>query len=347
VDDLQERARMTNRQETGPGALPATGPLRRRRRAVTGAALALVAAAAGGPARSQAWPSRPIRVVVGFPAGGVVDVMARAVTDRVSIELGQPIVVDNRPGAGSNIAGSAVATAAPDGYTWLVTSNFLFINPVLDATTRWKAEDFAPVARYALSPSFVMVPASTPHTTLAAFVDHARQHPGLQYGDGGPGTTQALSLQMLVRKAGIRLEPVMYKGAPPMIPDLASGQLALVVLPSTVAIAAMQTGRIRALATTGDRRSPALPDVPTLAESGYPEASALSWYGLHVPAGTPEAVVQRIARAVEAACATPEVRQRLVAAGGEEAFQASAPFSAFIAAEARRWLGLLKGPSGG
>ena len=164
------------------------------------------------PAMAQSWPVKPIRVLVGFPAGGVVDVMARTITEKMSQTLGQPILIENRPGAGSNIAVAAVHGAAPDGYTWLITSNFLFVNPALDATVKWKSSDFIPVARYALSPSFLLVPASAPWNTVREFVDHARKNPGLRSGDGGPGTTQTLATQALSRKNGFTLESVYYKG---------------------------------------------------------------------------------------------------------------------------------------
>ncbi len=296
---------------------------------------------AGHPAHAQSWPSRPTRVIVGFPAGGVVDVMARAVTDRIAPTLGQPLIIETRPGAGGSIGVGASLAAPADGHTWLVSSNFLFVNPATDANAKWKLSDFEPVARYALSPSFLLVPASSGWKSLRDLVAHARKNPGLRFGDGGAGTTQALALQMLALKAGLQLEPVGYKGAPPMVPDLAAGLLQLSIIPSSVALSAVATGRVRALATTGEQRSPHLPDVPTLAESGYPEATALSWYGIHVLAGTPPAIVQRIGQAIQAACASTEVRARLFASGGQEAFLDSSAFKAYVDAEARRWLKLL------
>jgi len=314
-----------------------------RRRAVhrVGASVAMLAAAPASFA--QAWPTKPPRAIVGFPAGGVVDVMARAVTDRMGIEIGQPVVVEDRPGAGSNLAVDAVLAAPRDGYTWLVSSNFLFVNPALDATVKWKFEDFIPVARYALSPSFFLVPADAPFSTLADWVAHARRNPGVQYGNGGVGTTQAMSMAMLIRAAAIRLDPVYYKGAPQMVQDIVGGQLSSGLIPSTVAIPVVKADRAKALAASGDRRSPALPGVPTFAEAGYPGATALSWYGLHVGAGTPPEVVRRIARAAEAACRHPDVQARLTGAGGEEAFLDPERFAAYVSDEARRWLPLLAG----
>lgn len=312
------------------------------RRHAASLALLVLALALAAPAQAQSWPARPIKVIIGFPAGGVVDVMARAVTDRLTAELGQPIVIENRPGAGSNIAIGAVLSAPADGYTWLVSSNFLFINPAMDNSLKWKATDFTPVARYALSPSFVLVPASKPWKTLGDFVEAARRNPGMRFGDGGAGTTQSLAMQMLTSKTGIKMEAVNYKGAPPMVPDLAGDLLQMTIMPSTVAISAVQTGRIKALASTGAKRSPSFPNVPTMSEAGYPEATAVSWYGIHLAAGTPKEVVERITKAIEKVCNTTEVRARLFSAGGEEAFQATAPFSSFVDGESRRWLALLK-----
>ncbi|MFO1198969.1 MAG: tripartite tricarboxylate transporter substrate binding protein [Burkholderiaceae bacterium] len=309
--------------------------------AIGGTAAAL--AAATRPARAQAWPAKPPHAIVGFPAGGVVDVMARAVTDRMGTELGQPVVVEARPGAGANIAVEAVLAAPRDGYTWLVSSNFLFVNPAMDPAVKWKYEDFVPVARYALSPSFFLVPGDAPFATLADWVAHARRNPGVQYGNGGVGTTQSMSMAMLMRAAGVRLDPVYYKGAPQMMQDIVGGQLSCGLIPSTVAIPVVRSGRAKALATSGERRSPALPSVPTFAEAGYPAATALSWYGLHVAAGTPPDVVRRMARAAQAACGLAEVQSRLTGAGGEEAFLEPERFAAYVNEEAKRWLPLLAG----
>jgi tripartite-type tricarboxylate transporter receptor subunit TctC len=320
---------------------PCPAPWRRRVAATGLVALAGLAALVAQPAAAQpgpaGWPSRPIRVIVPYPAGGVVDVMARAVAQRMAVDLGQPIVVEARPGANANIGADAVAAAPPDGYTWLVSASFLLNNPLLETGLRWKPADFVPVARYATSPSFLVVPPSSPARTVREFVDLARATPGLQYGEGGTGTPQSMSIEMLKSVAALKLEPVMYKGAPPIVPDLATGALAMAVLPSTVAIPHVKSGRLRALANTGDKRSPALPDVPTIAEAGFPDATVLSWYGFHLPAGTPEPIVRRIAAATVAATADPEVRERLASAGGEAVGQSGDAFVAFLRDEQARW----------
>ena len=318
--------------------LPHTGRRRAALAALAAAALIPAALAPGAAlAQQPPWPSKPIRVIVPYAAGGVVDVMTRAVTARMSIDLGQPIVVEAKPGANANIGADTVANAAPDGYTLLVSAPYLVANPMLETGLRWKPADFVPVARYALSPSYFVVPADSPARSVRDYAEMARRSPGLQYGDGGTGSTQSMAIEMFKSVAGIRLEPVMYKGAPPIVPDLMTGTLSMSVLPSTVAIPHLKSGRLRALANTGDKRSPGFPDVPTIAEAGFPAVTVMSWYGFHVPAGTPPEIVRRLAEATGAAAAQAEVRERLVSAGGEAGFLAGAELAAFLREEQARW----------
>jgi tripartite-type tricarboxylate transporter receptor subunit TctC len=255
----------------------------------------------------------------------------------MSIDLGQPIVVEAKPGANANIGADTVANAPADGYTLLVSAPFLVANPMLETSLRWKPADFVPVARFALSPSYLVVPADSPARSVRDYVEMARRSPGLQYGDGGTGSTQSMATEMLKSVAGIRLEPVMYKGAPPIVPDLVTGTLSMAVLPSTVAIPHLKSGRLRALANTSDKRSAGFADVPTIAEAGFPQVTVMSWYGFHVPAGTPPEIVRRLAEATGAAAAQPEVRERLVSAGGEAGFLAGADLAAFLREEQERW----------
>ena len=310
------------------------------RRAVLGSAIAGTAVAlapALAAAQPAAWPQRPIRVIVPYPAGGVVDVMTRAVTQRMQTELGQPIVVEAKPGANANIGADTVAIAPADGYTLLVSASYLVNNPLLETGLRWKPADFVPVARFALSPSYYLVPAASPAQSMKDLVEMARRQPGMQFGEGGTGTPQSMTVQMLMQLTGIRLEPVMYKGAPPVIPDLIAGTLPFSVIPSTVAIPHIRSGKLRALANSSDKRSPTAPDVPTIAEAGFPDATVLSWYGLHAPAGTPPEVIRRLAEVAGIATNSAEVRERLAAAGGEAGFLAGADFAAFLREEQVRW----------
>ncbi|WP_421954603.1 tripartite tricarboxylate transporter substrate binding protein [Polaromonas sp.] len=303
------------------------------------AVLGLTVLFAASPAMgADPFPAKPIRVIVPYAAGGVVDVQTRAVTQRMAIELGQPVVVEARPGAGGNIAAEFVARAPADGYTLLVSAAFIINNPLMENKLRWAPKDFTPVARFTLAPSYFVVPASSPARSVKEYVELAKKAPQpLQYGDGGPGTPQVMASEMFRSIAGIQLEPVSYKGAPPMVPDLINGALSMVVLPSSVAYPLIKSGRIRALANVSSHRSAQLPDVPTIAEAGYPDVTVLSWYGFHVPAGTPPEVIRKLEAVTQAATAANEVKERLVNSGGESAFMNQADFGAFLAADTVRW----------
>jgi tripartite-type tricarboxylate transporter receptor subunit TctC len=286
---------------------------------------------------AQAFPSKPVRVVVPYPAGGVVDVLTRVITARMSTDLGQAVVVESRPGANANLGAEAVARSAPDGYTLLVSAPFFINNPMLEKDLRWQPKDFTPVARYILSPSFVVVPTSLPVGSVKEYVDHARAKPGLPVGDAGGGTTQTMATEMLAAAAKINISLIGYKGAPPIVPDLANGNLTMAVLPITVAVSASKTGKVKVLANTSARRSPIFPDVPTIAEAGFPDVTVLSWYAFHAPAGTPREALARLEQAVDAATRDPEVQQRAANAGGEVAFLGARDFAQFLDEDARRW----------
>lgn len=288
------------------------------------------------------WPNRPVRVIVPYPAGGVVDVMTRAVTIKLAADLGQAFVVEAKPGANANIAAEAVATAPADGYTLLVSAPYLLNNPMLETGLRWKPADFVPVARYALSPSFILVPTGLPARTMKEFVDWSKARGKVSVGDGGTGTTQSMATYMLRAVAGLDFEFIGYKGAPPVIPDLINGLVSMAIIPSTVAIPQVNAGKLRALANTGDKRSPALPEVPTIAEAGFPDVTVLSWYGFHAPTGMPREAIQKLAAAVGVAAASAEVQSRLAAAGGEAGFLAGAEFDAFLRSDAERWVRFVK-----
>lgn len=289
------------------------------------------------------FPSKPVRVIVPYAAGGVVDIQARAVTQRMAADLGQAFVVEAKPGAAGNIAAEFVARAPADGYTVLVSAPFIINNPLLEKNLRWAPKDFTPVARFALSPSYFVVPASSPAKSVKEFVEMAKKAPKpLQFGDGGTGTTQNMANEMFKVVAGIALEPITYKGAPPMIPDLINGMFSMAIMPAPIAAPHIKAGTIRALANINFTRSQQFPDVPTIAEAGFPEVTALSWYAFHVPAGTPPDVVRRLEKAVQAATASQEVKDRLTSAGGEEAFLDQREFSKFLKADAVRWERVVK-----
>lgn len=306
---------------------------------VPSAAFALLSIALVAPAiAADPYPGKPIHVIVPYAPGGVVDVQTRAVTQRLSAELGQPIVVETKPGAGGNIAADFVARSPADGYTLLVSAPYLINNPLIETSLRWAPKDFAPVARFTLSPSYIVVPAASPAKSVKEFVAMARQAtPPLLYGESGPGSTQSMANEALKQAAGIEMVAVVYKGAPPLVPDLISNRFSMTILPSSLAYPLIKAGQIRALANISSTRSAQLPDVPTIAEAGYPDVTALSWYGFHVPAATPPDVIRRLEQAVKAATATQEVKERLANAGGEEAFLGTAEFSTFMATDGKRW----------
>ena len=315
----------------------------RARTSLAAAALAAGTLIAGTAFAADPYPSKPIRVIVPYAAGGVVDIQTRALTQRLAEELKQPIVVEVKPGASGNIAAEFVARAPADGYTLIVSASFMINNPMLESGLRWAPKDFTPIGRFALSPSYFVVPANSPAKTVREFVDLAKKaNPPWQYADGGTGTPQTMSNEVFKTVAGIPLEPVMYKGAPPIVPDLINGLMSMAVMPSTVAIPHIKAGKIRALANINSRRSPQLPDVPTIAEAGYPDATALSWYGLHAPAGTPPDVIHKIEAAMRVSAGTAEVKERLLNSGGEEAFMGTADFNAFLTSDAQRWEKLVR-----
>jgi len=308
-------------------------------RTIAAAACALATTLPAGFAWSQdAFPSRPIRVIVPYAAGGVVDVQTRAATQRMATELGQPIVVEAKPGASGSIAAEYVARAPADGYTLLVSAPFLVTAPLLEDKLRWKPQDFAAVGRFSLSPSYLVVSAKSSAKSVKDVVAMARRaSPPMQYGDGGTGTTQTMATELLRASTGVKMEAVAYKGAPPMVPDLINGSFAFAVLPSSVAYPHVQSGAIRALANMSDRRSPRLPDVPTIAEAGFPQATALSWYGLHAPAGTPPQVIARLSDALRRSTDAADTKERMANAGGEEAYLDHAAFDAFVKEDAKHW----------
>ena len=301
-------------------------------------ALGALLALAVGAALAQPYPNKTIRVIVPYPVGGAVDVMTRLGANPMAQTLGQALVIDNRPGANANIGPEAAARAAPDGYTLLASATFLVVNPLLETGLRWSPRDFMPVARFTQAPNVLVVPAAHPSKTLAEFVAAAKAKPGLPTGDSGPGAPQTMAIELLKHAAGLEFQSIGYKGGPPVLADLINGQLAMSVLPLNVAMSSISGGRIRALATTSNRRSPVMPELPTMAESGYPEATVISWYGFHAPSGTPPDLIRRLSDAVAAATADEPTRTRTATTGGEISFMDTEAFRKFLDEDAARWL---------
>lgn len=297
--------------------------------------IVLSAAAVLAPlhAASQAFPSRPLRIVVPFPAGGSSDTLARLVSQHMSQRWGQPVIVDNKPGGGTVIGGALVAKAPADGYTVLLVANSLVINAKLRTNLPYEGlKAFEPVARLTNSPQVIAVNAASPYKTLRELFDAARAQPGaLSYSTVGPTTTQHIAGEMLKRAASVDLTYAPYPGGAPAANAVLGGHVTTVLTNLNEVAGMLESGKLRPLAVTTLERIEALKNVPTVAEQGYPGYEAVAWFGMVAPAGTPREVVSQLAEAFEAAMADPEVRGRIMQAGLYPAYLSPAAFSAHIA----------------
>ncbi|QQS10659.1 MAG: tripartite tricarboxylate transporter substrate binding protein [Rhodospirillales bacterium] len=283
------------------------------------AALAATAAspfAMASAARAQAFPSKPIRFVIPFPAGGIVDVVGRSVGERMSATLGQPVVADNRPGGNTAIATDIVAKSAPDGHTWVLATVSHTVTPHLQKVEFDPIADFAGAAYLGNVPSIAVVPASSPFKTMAELIARAKAAPGkLTYLSPGAGTSINLNMELVKLRTGADIAGVPYRGLPPGVPDLLEGRLDLALLAPVLATPHIRAGKLRALAVAGVHRHKDAPDVPTFAEAGLADSVVESWYAILVPARTPADVVARIHAAANEALKDPEVLKRLDSAG--------------------------------
>lgn len=291
------------------------------------------------PAQAQeAWPSKPVRTIVPFPAGGVVDLVTRAVTDRLATVLRQPFLVEARPGANGNIGTEAAARAPADGYTLLTASPATVTQPLLSNTARHKVSDFVGVGLLGAPPNLFVVSPSVPVRTLRELVDYVRARPGeLSVTNPGVGTSNHLGQELFFSLTGLQMINVRYPGQPQMIPDLASGQVHFGLVTQGLAVPHIKEGRLRALAIGAPSRAKDLPEVPTTAEAGYPEATFLPWYGLVAPAATPRPIVRRLSDEILAALKEPEVVGRLDKMGTQITPAKAEDFDALIKSENDRW----------
>ena len=309
-------------------------------------AAAIVTMGAGAVhAQADTWPSKPIRLVVPFSAGaGVSDILARLVSQPLSAGLGQQIVVDNRPGAGGNLAADIVAKAAPDGYTVLLGSSFLAVNAFLYAQTPFDAlADFVPVSSVAINPLLLVVHPSVPATSMAELVALAKARPGqLNYGSGGIGSTPFLATELFKARARIDITHVPYKGGAPALADLAAGQLSMMIenVPGTMPF--VRSGKMRALAITSRTRSALQPDLPTMVEAGVPDYEMIGWNGFFLPKGAAPEIVARLQAELAKVLAKPEVKEQLVTLGAEGVGDSPQSFAAFFRNETVRWGKLIK-----
>ena len=307
-------------------------------------AAALVAAGLS-QARAQDYPNRPITLIVPFPPGGSTTVMARNVADKLSVVLGQQIVVDNRGGAGGTLGTRAVAKSAPDGYTiGLGYTGTLSIAPSLYTNTGYDPrKDFAPIAMIGTAPSVMLVHPSVPAKTVAEFIEYAKKaSPQLTYGSPGAGTVNHLSSEMLASAAGIKLTHVPYKGSGPVMNDLIGGHIPMGFAPIPVALGNVQGGKLRGLAVTSPKRSSLLPELPAVAET-LPGFEVALRYGLVAPAGTPPAIIAKLNKALNELLASDEVKKRIAAEGAEPLSGTPADYAADIDKEEKKWAGVVKG----
>lgn len=268
---------------------------------------------ASATACAQAFPSKPIHLIVPYPAGGIVDVLARAVVEKISARWGQPILVEVKPGADSNIGTEYVAKSPHDGYTWLMTGPAILSNPSIYGNLPWNPlRDFQGVGVAVWNLNVAVVPAVLPVKTLADFVAYAKARPGeLNFANPGTGSSNHLSTELFLQVAGLKMVSIGYKGQPPAIPDLINNRVQFKVLALGLATPHITSGKLRALAVFSPQRLKQLPEVPTVAEAGYPEAGLVPWYGMYVPKGTPKDLVAKINSEINRSLADPEVQARI------------------------------------
>ncbi|MBP0447509.1 tripartite tricarboxylate transporter substrate binding protein [Roseomonas sp. SSH11] len=314
--------------------------------------VALGALALAGPAltlprngRAATWPDRPATLVVPFPPGGSNDVVTRLVAQPLSQALGQPFVVENRPGANGNIGAAQVARAAPDGYTVLISGNGqnamnhgLYRNIPYDSRTA-----FVHVAQLASLPNALVVAENFPARTLQDLIRMAKEKPGdITFASPGSGSSGHLAMAMLMRSAGIEMLHVPYRGAAPAITDVIAGQVPVVMINVDIPLPHVRAGRLRVLAVTSEARSPLYPEAPTVAESGFPGFSAVGWLGLSLPAGTPPDIVTRLHDATARVLQDPQIRERFAASGYIPGQGSSADYAGFIDSEIAKWGGVTR-----
>lgn len=292
-------------------------------------------------AHAQNYPAKPIRLIVPYPPGGAVDILGRAVAQRLGDALGESVVIDNKPGAGGLIGTELAAKAAPDGYTLVVSSASTHsIAPALNPRLPYHAQkDFAPVIEISIGPNLIMVPAASPHKTLLDLIAYARAHPGqLNYGSAGAATIGHLVSESFAQAAGIKVVHIPYKGVALAMPDLFSGQLAFMFDSLVSGQSNVRGGKVRALAVTGPRRAPTLPEIPTFAEAGLAAFDFDgAYFGMWAPAGTPAAVVSRLNGEMNKLLQTPAMREQLARLGAEPVGGTPERFAASIARDTERW----------
>jgi len=293
---------------------------------------------------AQSWPTKPVRMIIAFPPGGPTDLVSRVLAQKLSEQLGQQVIVDNKPGAGGNIAAELAAKAAPDGYTIFYNTSAIVIGPALYGKVNYDTlKDFTPVLLTASVPMVLVVNPQLPARSVKEFLDLAKTRSGaLNYSSSGTGTITHLASAMMSTQTGIQTQHIPYKGSAPGLVDLASGQTQFMIDTINTVLPYVRDNRLRGLAVTSAKRSPLLPDLPTLAEAGISGFEAAAWQGIVVPTGTPNEIVQKLNAEVNKALAHPDIRSRLAAQGADILGGTPAEYAAYLRSEMPRWAKAVK-----
>lgn len=306
---------------------------------------ATAALAASSPSFAQPYPARAIRFVVPYPAGGPLDTVARLLAQKVSQNVNQPVVVENKPGAGGNIGADAVAKSPPDGYTILMGAVATHaINPTLYKSIPYDAvRDFQPVTQIASTPNVLVVNPALPVANVREFIAYAKAHPGqLNFGSGSTGSAGHLAGELFKKMAGVEMTHIPYKGAGPAMQDLIGGRIQLMFDNLASSLGQIRAGKVRALAVTTAQRTSLAPQLPTIAESGLPGFDISTWFGVFLPAHAPPDVVERLHAEFARALAAPDVREKLAILGAEPVGSTPEEFAAYIRSEARKYAAVIK-----
>ena len=302
-------------------------------------ALAVCLAAVSGYSSAQDFPSKPLRLVVGSTPGGGTDISARLIAPKMSEQLGQQVVVENRPGATTTIGVNYVVRSAPDGYTLLMGVSSLAINPHILKNVPYDAlKDLAPVTQVLVAPNIMVAHPSLPIRTVMDLVAFARARPGqLNFAAGGAGSSQHLAIELFLYMTGTKIVHVPYKGQGMALIDVVAGQVSLMMANVISALPHVRSARLRALGVTGSKRTTVAPDIPTIAESGVPGYEVLQWYGVLAPAATPREIIGRLHGVIAHAVQDPKIRERIVADAGEPVGNTPDEFSAILRADYKKW----------
>ena len=304
-----------------------------------------LASLAGGHALAQSWPEQTVRILVGFPAGTAPDVAARVVADKFTLAWGKPVVVENLSGASGNIACDRVAKAAPDGYTLIMCGNSsLVVAPSLyDKLPYDPVKDFAPISQVFVAANILVVHPDVPAKSLAELVALAKAKPGeLTYGHTGPGTSQHLAGELFKSMAKVSIQPVSYRGSTAVLPDLLAGRISMSFSNVVNVTPLVKEGKLRAFAVSSRKRSALVPELPTMAESGYPGYEAVPWFGLMAPTGTPQPIIDKVHQETVRVLAMPDVRKKLGDFGLDLIGGTPAEFAAVIRTEIPYWAKVIK-----